>query len=109
MPDEVLAEFEITTLQFIKDTQPPTTGFEIEVFSVTVLSQEIRYPDATNGDQSNNNDNDNNRNLAITDIGLQVEFRTVGVVTSGRVPDDLTLRILQMKGSGITTKNISGD
>ncbi len=74
MTHAALAEFEIVTLQFVKDTQTPTPGYSVEMLAITVLNQEVLYPDT--------------EDKASATLGLQVAFRTVGVVDEGAAPRD---------------------
>lgn len=81
MSDTHLAQFEITTLEFIRDTAPHTDGYEIEVLAVTILSQTAVYPDG-----QNQTTNDQGERRMETKSALEVKFKTVGVVTDGSVP-----------------------
>ena len=80
MTNTALAQFEVVTLGFIRDTQGPTPGYTIDILAVTVLTQAVTYPQAPshNGTESN-----------ASTVGLQVSFRTVGTVTEGTAPRDL--------------------
>jgi hypothetical protein len=74
MMDDEIGRFEIRTLEFIKEAFPKAniTDFEINIIAGTVLTQNLH--DGSNGGK--------NRKLE-THIGLEVLFRTVGVVTNG--------------------------
>lgn len=76
-----MRQFEVTTLQFIRDTQTATPNFTVSLLAVTVLTQEVVYPEPEQAE-------DGAENNAST-VGLQVAFRTVGVVTEGSAPRDL--------------------
>ena len=94
-----MAHFEMATLQFIKDTMPYAAmeedGYSIDVLAVTVLTQEIVFPD-DDGDNSGSNSTQRRHQRRLQhspsestwESALQVEFRTVGVLTDGRVPQD---------------------
>ena len=71
MTDSVLAQFELTTLQFIRDTQGSTPDFSLDILAVTVVTQSLKIP---------------NPDSPEGDLGIQVEFRTNGVVTEGVAP-----------------------
>ncbi|KAL3896952.1 MAG: hypothetical protein SGARI_007034, partial [Bacillariaceae sp.] len=120
MDDMTLARFEIATLEFVKQAQPPTKGYQVEVLAVTVLTQAVVFPDhyemhiddATNtrakqkyeaeksGSRRNLVEVDPNTISKSTswDVALQVKFRVVAVVTSGRVPNGFDLADLAMYG-----------
>lgn len=83
MPADAVAKFEQTTLQFIRDTQTNTPGFTVDILAVTVLTQDVVYPPAPDAEEGEN------RRLVLSPTGLQVAFRTVGVVTEGTAPRDL--------------------
>ncbi len=71
MTDSVLAQFELTTLQFIRDTQGSTPDFSLDFLAVTVLTQSLKIPNPEGPEG---------------DLGIKVEFRTTGVVTEGVAP-----------------------
>lgn len=87
MSDTHLAQFEITTLEFIRDTAPHTEGYEIDVLAVTLLSQTAVYPDGEN--QTANHQGERRME---TKSGLEVKFKSVGVVTEGSVPTDFNFK-----------------
>jgi hypothetical protein len=58
-------------LQFIRDTQGSTPDFTVDILSVTVMSNSVKTPKAE---------------MAVSEPGLVVSFRTVGVVTEGVAP-----------------------
>lgn len=87
MGDTPLSRFEITTLEFIRDTQPATPGYDVEILAVTALTQEVIYSD----EAEIGKDNEGGRRLQISKAALKVAFRTVGVVTHGKVPQNFTL------------------
>eukprot|EP00980_Cylindrotheca_fusiformis_P005133 scaffold1087_cov136-Cylindrotheca_fusiformis.AAC.19 len=87
MNDTQLATFEITTLEFIRDTVPKTEGYEIEILAVTLLSQKVVYPD---GDSQNAGNQGKRRMEAKS--GLEVKFKAVGVVTEGVAPVDFNFK-----------------
>ena len=89
MGDTPLARFEIETLEFIRDTQPPTSGFEIDILALTVLTQDIVYP---------SDEQDGERRKLTSDVALQVQFRTVGVVTHGIAPSNLNFTDITDEG-----------
>jgi hypothetical protein len=105
MDELSLARFEIATLSFIRQALPPTRGFDVEIVAVTVLKQELVFPDHYDVTMKNKT-TDNNRILArVNDtetspwkFALDVSYRVVGVVTSGRVPGDFDLEDLAMYG-----------
>jgi hypothetical protein len=71
MTDSVLAQFEMTTLQFIRDTQGSTPDFTLDILAVTVLTQSMKTPKPEE---------------SVGELGIQVAFRTTGVVTEGVAP-----------------------
>ena len=90
MGDQTLGKFEIETLEFIRDTQPSTPEYELDVLAVTVLTQDIVHAEASV---------DGERRLAESDtLALQVAFRTVGVVTKGRAPRNLNFTDITDEG-----------
>jgi heme exporter protein D len=87
MSDTHLAQFEITTLEFIRNTAPHTDGYEIDVLAVTILSQTAVYPDA-----QNQTTNDQGERRMQTKAALEVTFKAVGVVTEGSAPADFNFK-----------------
>jgi len=73
MNDEALGQFERTTLEFIRDTQGSTPDYTVDMMAVTVLTQRVKMPKPE---------------VADGELGLQVAFRTVGVVTEGVAPPE---------------------
>jgi hypothetical protein len=112
MDDLTLARFEIATLEFIRQAQPSTKEFDLEILAVTVLKQTVVFPDhyemhtspRKNGQNGNREDRALVGNSQLSshaspwDVALQVKFRTVAVVTKGRVPGDFDLTDLAMYG-----------
>lgn len=96
MDEFTLARFEIATLEFIRQAQPNTRGYEIDILAVTVLTQNVVHSvigsneTTSTGTESEASDS-TRRGLQFApsdwDVALEVGFRTVGVVTSGRVPE----------------------
>ena len=86
MEGEIIGDFEIATLEFILASKPPTPGFEIDLVAVTVLKQ--THVDVENGGDvvalgGGRRNLDDGEDKPVR--GLQVEFRTVGIVTSGHM------------------------
>lgn len=122
MDEMTLARFEVATLEFIRQAKPMTSGYDIDILAVTVLTQNVVFPEGsilsggTNGTNSTHQsgqatsdegvsggENTGDRrflqsNSSTWDVALQVRFRTVGVVTSGRVPQDFKLEELSDYG-----------
>jgi hypothetical protein len=110
MGDKQYGIFEVKTLEFIRNTQPNTDGsYELDILAVTVMTQRVVYlnarvqdddPEAVVGvaEGEEGEGEGGERKLKKDDPGggnpnskvaLQVSFRTVGVVTEGRAPEDL--------------------
>lgn len=89
MSDSHIVEFEIVTMEFIRDTVPHTEGYEIQILASTLLSQTPFVPeeDATEGDAESDQEE---RRLTTTTptpkASLEVTFQTVGVVVAGGAP-----------------------
>lgn len=73
MNDQALARFELTTLQFIHELQGSTPDYMVDILAVTLLTQDLVFPEAE---------------TTLSEQGLQVAFRTVGIVTEGVAPRD---------------------
>jgi hypothetical protein len=88
-----LSQFEIATMQFIRDTKPTTEGYNIQILAVTVLTQDVVYPEREEANASNET-----RRHLVSEVGLQVAFRTVGVLTQGQPPSDFDLTDITDEG-----------
>lgn len=84
-----LAEFELFTLDFLRKKIPVRDEYVLNTLACTVLSQKR----VINPDYVPNADQPLNRNLETEDwsVGLEVEIRTVSVVTDGRVPPSFNM------------------
>jgi len=82
-----MAEFELFTLDFLKRKIVPHDDYGLNTLAVTVLTQNTVYPDPTKA-PNNNQTNFRARGLESEEwnVGLQIDIRTVSVVTQGRVP-----------------------
>ncbi|VEU38888.1 unnamed protein product [Pseudo-nitzschia multistriata] len=89
MDELTMAEFELFTLDFLKRKIEPSDEYGLNNLAVTVLSQSLVYPDPTAAPNSNET-NFRERNLEsnIWSVGLEIDIRSVAVVTTGRVPTD---------------------
>ena len=77
MQGTVLGKFEIETRDHIEDTFPNYDEFEVKIMAVTVINQTVVVAPETPEQDGNQ------RALSSTTSGLQVTFRTIGVVESG--------------------------
>jgi hypothetical protein len=88
-----MSKFEIETLEFIREMQPHTQGFQFETLAVTVLTQNIVYPEkeetAVEGGV---------RRRTLSEVALQISFRTVGVITHGQAPPNFILTDMTDEG-----------
>mmetsp|Transcript_25869 Transcript_25869/g.71037 ORF Transcript_25869/g.71037 Transcript_25869/m.71037 type:complete len:929 (-) Transcript_25869:412-3198(-) len=84
-----MAEFELFTLDFLKRKIAPQDDYGLNTLAVTVLTQKTVYPEAF----GTNETAFRKRKLESEDwnVGLQVDIRTVSVVTDGRVPTGFNL------------------
>lgn len=81
----MLAEFELFTLEFLRKKIPKSDEYVLNTVASTVLSQQnIVNPDLPTMDKPET------RRLDTEDwtYGLEIDLRTVSVVTDGRVPND---------------------
>ncbi len=84
----VLAEFELFTLEFLRKKIPKNDNYDLNTLAATVLSQKnVRNPDLPAAPQA---EEPPSRKLETEDwiVGLEIDLRTVSVVTDGRVPKD---------------------
>eukprot|EP00533_Pseudo-nitzschia_delicatissima_P000499 CAMPEP_0116110754 /NCGR_PEP_ID=MMETSP0327-20121206/18089_1 /TAXON_ID=44447 /ORGANISM="Pseudo-nitzschia delicatissima, Strain B596" /LENGTH=933 /DNA_ID=CAMNT_0003603957 /DNA_START=17 /DNA_END=2818 /DNA_ORIENTATION=- len=84
----VLAEFELFTLEFLRKKIPKNDTYDLNTLAATVLSQHnIRNPDLPDAPET---EEPPSRKLDTEDwtVGLEIDLRTVSVVTDGRVPND---------------------
>ncbi|KAG7355045.1 polymorphic outer membrane domain containing protein [Nitzschia inconspicua] len=107
MDDLTLAEFEVATLEFIRQAQSPNKAFDLEFLAVTVLTQSVVFPDHYETKLANKTKNGGDQRSLVRvpsfvsspwEVALELSFRVVAVVTSGRVPDDFDLEDLVMNG-----------
>jgi hypothetical protein len=77
-----LAEFELFTLDFLRKKIFNQEDYVLNTLAVTVLSQKTAYSNAT----ETNEPSVRNLESATWSVGLEIDIRTVSVVTSGRVP-----------------------
>jgi len=77
-----LAEFELFTLDFLRKKIVAEDDYVLNTLAVTILSQQTAYNNAT----ETNPPSVRNLESETWSVGLEVEIRTVSVVTSGRVP-----------------------
>lgn len=89
MMEAEIGRFEITTLNFIKEafSKEYITDFEVNIVAGIILTQTLHTgPDAAT-------DGDRNRKLE-NKVGLEVLFRTVGVVTNGVASEEFDFEAL---------------
>eukprot|EP00531_Pseudo-nitzschia_arenysensis_P000953 CAMPEP_0116137634 /NCGR_PEP_ID=MMETSP0329-20121206/12347_1 /TAXON_ID=697910 /ORGANISM="Pseudo-nitzschia arenysensis, Strain B593" /LENGTH=937 /DNA_ID=CAMNT_0003632551 /DNA_START=102 /DNA_END=2915 /DNA_ORIENTATION=- len=84
----ILAEFELFTLEFLRKKIPKNDSYDLNTLAATVLSQKnVRNPDLPAAPKA---EEPPSRKLETEDwiVGLEIDLRTVSVVTDGRVPKD---------------------
>jgi hypothetical protein len=82
MMDSEIARFEIRTVEFIREafSRQEITDFELDIIAGTVMTQTLQ-----GGSTVSTTDAGRNRKLTV--MGLEVFFRTVGLVTNGVAPE----------------------